>query len=231
MAVERPLETPMSPMMEGEALEIEIVDPESVSISSGNETFFEFDADDLQGEVPHDANLAEFIEDDVLNGIASDLIGAFKADKESRSDWERSYIEGLDLLGLKHEERTTPWDGACGVFHPLLTESVIRFQSQAIQELFPARGPVKTTIVGKMDSEKEKQANRVQDYLNYLVTEKMTEYRSETEKMLFSLPLAGSAFRKIYFDPNMGRPCSMFLGFMLTLIYPLPHQAVTPIGF
>ena len=91
MAVERPLETPMSPMMEGEALEIEIVDPESVSISSGDETFFEFDADDLQGEVPHDANLAEFIEDDVLNGIASDLIGAFKADKESRSDWERSF--------------------------------------------------------------------------------------------------------------------------------------------
>ena len=211
MAVERPLETPMSPMMEGEALEIEIVDPESVSISSGDETFFEFDADDLQGEVPHDANLAEFIEDDVLDGIASDLIGAFKADKESRSDWERSYIEGLDLLGLKHEERSTPWDGACGVFHPLLTESVIRFQSQAIQELFPARGPVKTTIVGKMDSEKEKQANRVQDYLNYLVTEKMTEYRSETEKMLFSLPLAGSAFRKIYFDTNMNRPCSMFV--------------------
>ena len=211
MAVERPLETPMSPMMEGEALEIEIVDPESVSISSGDETFFEFDADDLQGEVPHDANLAEFIEDDVLDGIASDLIGAFKADKESRSDWERSYIEGLDLLGLKHEERTTPWDGACGVFHPLLTESVIRFRSQAIQELFPARGPVETTIVGKMDSEKEKQANRVQDYLNYLVTEKMTEYRSETEKMLFSLPLAGSAFRKIYFDTNMNRPCSMFV--------------------
>jgi len=211
MAVERPLETPMSPMMEGEALEIEIVDPESVSISSGDEIFFEFDADEFQGEVPHDANLAEFIEDDVLDGIASDLIGAFKADKESRSDWERSYIEGLDLLGLKHEERSTPWDGACGVFHPLLTESVIRFQSQAIQELFPARGPVKTTIVGKMDSEKEKQANRVQDYLNYLVTEKMTEYRSETEKMLFSLPLAGSAFRKIYFDTNMNRPCSMFV--------------------
>tara|TARA_A100001515_G_scaffold63116_1_gene49916 strand:- start:243 stop:2705 length:2463 start_codon:yes stop_codon:yes gene_type:complete len=211
MAVERPLETPMPPMMEGEALEIEIVDPEAVSISSGDETFFEFDADGFQEEVPHNANLAEFIEDDVLNSIASDLIGAFKADKESRADWERSYIEGLDLLGLKHEERSMPWDGACGVFHPLLTESVIRFQSQAIQELFPASGPVKTTVVGRMDSEKEKQANRVQDYLNYLVTEKMTEYRSETEKMLFSLPLAGSAFRKVYFDQNMNRPCSMFV--------------------
>jgi hypothetical protein len=198
--------------MEEEALEIEIVDPESVSIAAGGETIFEFDEDDLvQAQIPHDANLAEFIEDGDLNAIASDLVGAFRADKDSRSDWERSYIEGLDLLGLKHEERTTPWDGACGVFHPLLTESVIRFQSQAIQELFPASGPVKTSIVGKIDDEKEKQAHRVQDYLNYMLTEKMTEYRSETERMLFSLPLAGSAFRKVYFDPSMGRPCSMFV--------------------
>jgi len=214
MAVDRPLQTPtpLMPGMEEEALEIEIVDPESVSIAAGGETIFEFDEDDLaQAQIPHDANLAEFIEDSDLNAIASDLVGAFRADKDSRSDWERSYIEGLDLLGLKHEERTTPWDGACGVFHPLLTESVIRFQSQAIQELFPASGPVKTSIVGKIDDEKEKQAHRVQDYLNYMLTEKMTEYRSETERMLFSLPLAGSAFRKVYFDPSMGRPCSMFV--------------------
>jgi len=214
MAVDRPLQTPtpLMPGMEEEALEIEIVDPESVSIAAGGETIFEFDEDDLvQAQIPHDANLAEFIEDGDLNAIASDLVGAFRADKDSRSDWERSYIEGLDLLGLKHEERTTPWDGACGVFHPLLTESVIRFQSQAIQELFPASGPVKTSIVGKIDDEKEKQAHRVQDYLNYMLTEKMTEYRSETERMLFSLPLAGSAFRKVYFDPSMGRPCSMFV--------------------
>jgi len=214
MAVDRPLQTPtpLMPGMEEEALEIEIVDPESVSIAAGGETIFEFDEDDLtQGQIPHDANLAEFIEDDDLNAIASDLVSAFRADKDSRSDWERSYIEGLDLLGLKHEERSTPWDGACGVFHPLLTESVIRFQSQAIQEIFPASGPVKTSIVGKIDDEKEKQAHRVQDYLNYMLTEKMTEYRSETERMLFSLPLAGSAFRKVYFDPSMGRPCSMFV--------------------
>ena len=214
MAVDRPLQTPtpLMPGMEEEALEIEIVDPESVSIAAGGETIFEFDEGDLaQAQIPHDANLAEFIEDSDLNAIASDLVGAFRADKDSRSDWERSYIEGLDLLGLKHEERTTPWDGACGVFHPLLTESVIRFQSQAIQELFPASGPVKTSIVGKIDDEKEKQAHRVQDYLNYMLTEKMTEYRSETERMLFSLPLAGSAFRKVYYDPSMGRPCSMFV--------------------
>ena len=214
MAVDRPLQTPtpLMPGMEEEALEIEIVDPESVSIAAGGETIFEFEEDDLtQGQIPHDANLAEFIEDGDLNAIASDLVSAFRADKDSRSDWERSYIEGLDLLGLKHEERSTPWDGACGVFHPLLTESVIRFQSQAIQEIFPASGPVKTSIVGKIDDEKEKQAHRVQDYLNYMLTEKMTEYRSETERMLFSLPLAGSAFRKVYFDPSMGRPCSMFV--------------------
>tara|TARA_R100001377_G_scaffold53093_1_gene31183 strand:+ start:3109 stop:5580 length:2472 start_codon:yes stop_codon:yes gene_type:complete len=214
MAIERPLETPSfdDEGMEGGSLEIEIVDPESVTISDDGETIFEFDEDDLDDEdIPHDANLAEFIEENLLGTIANDLVGAFRADKDSRSDWERSYIEGLDLLGLKHEERTTPWDGACGVFHPLLTESVIRFQSQAIQEIFPASGPVKTTVIGKVDEEKEKQAHRVQDYLNYMLTEKMTEYRSETERMLFSLPLAGSAFRKVYYDPSLGRPCSMFV--------------------
>ena len=214
MAIDRPLATPTPVMagMEEEALEIEIVDPESVSIAAGGETIFEFDEDDLQSAgVPHDSNLAELIDEADLYSMANDLIGSFRADKESRADWERSYIEGLDLLGLKHEERTTPWDGACGVFHPLLTESVIRFQSQAIQEIFPASGPVKTSIVGKVDDEREKQAHRVQDYLNYLLTEKMTEYRAETERMLFSLPLAGSAFRKVYYDPSMGRPCSMFV--------------------
>ena len=217
MSIERPLESPNGLFSAGEGdepdLEIEIVNPEAVSIETEDGgMIFEFNADTgVDGEIPHDANLAEYIEDRELYGLASDLVGAFKSDKESRADWERTYIEGLDLLGLKHENRTTPWDGACGVFHPLLTESVIKFQSQAIQELFPASGPVKTSVVGAMSTDKEKQANRVQDYLNYLLTEKMTEYRSETERMLFSLPLAGSAFRKVYFDPTMGRPCSMFV--------------------
>jgi hypothetical protein len=201
---------------EQDALEIEIENPESVSIETedgGVILDFDPDASTLYelGRLPHDANLAEVIDDNELHSIASELIGLFQSDKESRSDWERSYVDGLDLLGLKHEDRTTPWDGACGVFHPLLSESVIKFQSQAIQEIFPAGGPVKTSIVGKMTDEKEKQAHRVQDYLNYLLTEQMTEYRSETEKMLFSLPLAGSAFRKVYYDPNMERPCSMFV--------------------
>ena len=215
MAMEKPLVTPdqLTPEEMSGAMEIEIVNPESVSIETEDGgLMFDFDPEaNMSDEIPFDANLAEYLEDQDLNELAGELVGLFRSDKESRSDWERTYIEGLDLLGLKHEDRTTPWDGACGVFHPLLTEAVIKFQSQSIQELFPASGPVKTTVVGVIDEVKEKQAHRVQDYLNYLVTEKMTEYRSETEKLLFSLPLAGSAFRKVYFDPTMGRPCSMFV--------------------
>ena len=218
MAIDRPLATPeqsiFSQGQDGEPdLEIEIVNPEAVSIETEDGgMIFDFDPQDsLTGMIPHDANLAEYIDDSELQGIATDLVGQYKSDKESRSDWERTYIEGLDLLGLKHEDRTTPWDGACGVFHPLLTEAVIRFQSQSIQELFPAAGPAKTSVVGVVTDEKQDQAQRVQDYLNYLLTERMTEYRTETERLLFSLPLAGSAFRKIYYDPNMSRPCSMFV--------------------
>ncbi len=215
MAIDRTMRS--NPLVgNGEDIEIEIENPESVSIETedgGVILDFDPDASTLAalGMLPHDANLAEIVDEGELNLIASELVGMFKSDKESRADWERAYVDGLDLLGLKHEDRTTPWDGACGVFHPLLSESVIKFQSQSIQELFPASGPVKTSVVGKMTDEKEEQAHRVQDYLNYLLTEKMTEYRSETEKMLFSLPLAGSAFRKVYYDPSMGRPCSMFV--------------------
>ena len=213
MAIDRPLGTPLPVNQDMGEVEIEIENPESVSIETPDGGVL-IDFDPNMGEMmglSHDANLAEVVDPKELNILASDLIGQYKTDKESRADWERSYIDGLELLGLKHEERTTPWDGACGVFHPLLTEAVIRFQSQSIQELFPAGGPVKTSIVGVINEEKEKQAHRVKDYLNYLVTEKMTEYRTETERMLFSLPLAGSAFRKVYYDPTMGRPCSMFV--------------------
>ena len=113
---------------------------------------------------------------------------SLKQTKKVRADWERAYVDGLDLLGLKHEDRTTPWDGACGVFHPLLSESVIKFQSQAIQELFPASGPVKTSVVGTIQTIRKSRLIESRTILNYLLTEKMTEYRSETEKMLFSLP-------------------------------------------
>ena len=213
MAIDRPLNTPTPVGQDMGAVEIEIENPDSVSLETedgGIIIDFDPSATEMLG-IDHNANLAEYIDERDLYELASELVGQFKTDKESRADWERSYIDGLELLGLKHEDRTTPWDGACGVFHPLLTEAVIRFQSQSIQELFPASGPVRTNIVGAIDAEKEKQAHRVQNYLNYLVTEKMTEYRTETERMLFSLPLAGSAFRKVYFDPTMGRPCSMFV--------------------
>ena len=146
-----------------------------------------------------------------LDSLASELVAQFESDRNSRADWEDSYIRGLDLLGLKFEDRSTPWEGACGVFHPMLSEAVIRFQAQTIQEIYPASGPVKTSIVGKITDEKTKQAHRVENYLNYLITQRMTEYRTETEKLLFSLPIAGSAFRKVYFDPNMDRPCAMFV--------------------
>ena len=162
-------------------------------------------------ETEFDGNLADVIEDKELRTIAIDLISKFDADKSSRSDWEQTYEEGLDQLGLEIEDRTTPWAGACGVFHPMLSEAVVRFQSQTIQEIMPAKGPVKTQIWGMVTKEREKQARRVQDYMNFQLLEVMTEYRSETEKLLFSLPLAGSAFRKIYFDPSLGRPTSMFV--------------------
>ena len=214
MAIDRPLgQDPFLQQQLEPDLEIEIVNPESVSMETpdgGMVIDFDPSAMDEDG-TEHDANLAEYVDERDLRELSSELVAAYQSDRDSRSDWEETYINGLDLLGLKHADRTTPWDGACGVFHPLLTESVVRFQAQAIQEIFPAAGPVKTAVVGEITEEKQQQAGRVKDYLNYLLTERMTEYRSETEKMLFSLPLAGSAFRKVYFDPNMGRPCSMFV--------------------
>ena len=171
---------------------------------------FDPDASAME-EVEFGENLADYMEDDELGKIASDLVSQFNSDKESRKDWEESYVKGLDQLGMKIDDRTSPWEGACGVNHPILSEAVVRFQSQAIGEIFPAGGPVKTRIVGKMTDEKEQQSNRVENYMNYLTTEVMSEYRPETEKLLFSLPLAGSAFRKVYWDPSMDRPCAMFI--------------------
>ena len=162
-------------------------------------------------ETEFSSNLAEVVDDEELRTIAVDLIGKFNADKSSRGDWEQTYREGLDNLGLEIEDRTTPWAGACGVFHPMLSEAVVRFQSQTIQEIMPAKGPVKTQVWGLSTKEREDQAKRVQDYMNFQLLEVMTEYRPETEKLLFSLPLAGSAFRKIYFDPSLNRPTSMFV--------------------
>ena len=143
--------------------------------------------------------------------MASELVADFKADQESRSDWARAYVKGLDLLGMKVEDRQQPWAGASGVFHPILTEAVVRFQAQAMGEIFPPAGPVRTKIVGKNDTEKKDQAFRVENEMNYLLTEEMSEYRDEMEQMLFKLPIAGSAFKKVYYDPLMERPCAMFV--------------------
>ena len=209
MAIEKSLYSESDPDVLA-ALEIEIENPESVTISDGDNVIsMDFDESEMIAE--HGDNLVDFMDRQELERLGSDLVNGFNADKESRHDWEESYIKGLDLMGMKFEDRTTPWNGACGVFHPMLSEAVVRFQSQTIMEIFPAGGPAKTAIVGELTDEKVKQAERVQDYLNYMMTIKMTEYRTETEKLLFSLPIAGSAFRKVYFDPNLGRACSMFV--------------------
>lgn len=206
-SIDRPLEPPSDevPLLDGEVLEIEIEasDPEDV-------LEYDFGEPD-RGEPAHDDNLAEYMDERDLQSLGNQLVTDFRADKNSRKDWERAYKEGLKLLGIKKEDRTEPWDGACGVFHPMLSEAVINFQSQTIQEIFPAKGPVKTKIIGRLDPEKTKQAERVREYMNHLLTEEMTEYRPETERLLFSLPLIGSAFRKIYYDPLLGRPCSVFV--------------------
>ena len=215
MAVEKQM-TPfeIEGQEDSEALEIEIVNPEAVSIETedgGMVIDFEGGITDSLVGPGHDANLAEFIDDDELKIMASDLLADFQADRESRSDWARAYVKGLDLLGMKIEDRQQPWAGASGVFHPLLTEAVVRFQAQAMGEIFPASGPVRTKIVGKQAPDKTDQANRVQNEMNYLLTEEMSEYRDETEQMLFKLPIAGSAFKKVYYDPLMERPCAMFV--------------------
>jgi hypothetical protein len=158
-----------------------------------------------------DANLAEFMDDSTLGRLGEDLIGEFDKDIGDRKDWIQTYVDGLKLLGLKYEDRTEPWQGACGVFHPMLTESVVRFQSESMMETFPAQGPVKTQIVGAIDLLREEAAARVRDDMNYQLTEVMTEYRSEHEKMLWSLPLAGSAFKKVYYDPSKGRQVATFI--------------------
>lgn len=158
-----------------------------------------------------DANLAEFMDDSVLDTLGKDLIEDFDKDVGDRKDWIQTYVDGLKLLGLKYEDRTEPWQGACGVFHPMLTESVVRFQSESMMETFPAMGPVKTQIVGAIDLLREEAAARVRDDMNYQLTEVMTEYRAEHEKLLWNLPIAGSAFKKVYYDPSKGRQVATFI--------------------
>ena len=158
-----------------------------------------------------DDNLAENMDEGDLQMISEELLQFIQDDITSRKDWERTYKEGLDLLGLRIDERTEPWDGACGVYHPILSESVVKFQSETILETFPASGPVKTKIIGKITREKEEAAARVQDDMNYELTEVMVEYRNEHERLLWNLPITGSAFKKVYFDPSLNRQVAMFI--------------------
>jgi hypothetical protein len=196
-------------MMEEPDVEITIEDPESVEIGvDGLQISMEKAKD---SDEDFDANLAEFMGEDELSLIASDLTDAFEDDISSRKDWIQTYVDGLDLLGMKLEERTEPWAGACGVTHPLLSEALVKFQSETIMETFPAAGPVKTKIIGKETPEKKEAAERVQEDMNYRLTEEMPEFRPEHERMLWGLGLAGNAFKKVYFDPSFDRQMSIFV--------------------
>ena len=176
----------------------------SVEISFGEEPE---DAD----MAPFDANLAEYLDDRQLQEISSDLCEAIEGDMAARRDWADSYVAGLDVLGMKYEERVEPWENACGVYSNILAEAAIRFQAEAMSETFPAAGPVKTKILGEVTKEKEDAALRVKQDMNYELTEVMVEYRPEHERLLYSLGLAGSAFKKVYFDPNMGRQTALYI--------------------
>lgn len=190
-----------------EAIEIEIVDPEEVNIKAG-------DLEISIGEGEEDefsANLADEVDESALATLGGNLSGDIDNDKASRKDWEKAYTEGLKLLGLQMEERTEPWNGASGVFHPMITEAVVRFQAETITETFPAQGPVRTKIIGKETPEKKEAATRVEADMNYQLTEKMVEFRPEHERMLWSLPATGSAFKKVYYDPSLGRQVSIFI--------------------
>ena len=195
--------------LQGPEVEIEVENPESMSIEIDG---IEIDlTPPAGGGDKFDDNLAEFIDDSVLATIGSDLVEEVSSDVTSRKDWVEMYVKGLDVLGMKYEERTEPWNGACGVFSTILTEAAVRFQSETIIETFPAAGPVKTEIIGAIDRLKTEAAARVQEDMNYKLTEEMPEYRPEHERMLFNLGLAGSAFKKVYYDPSLGRQTSVYV--------------------
>lgn len=191
-------------------LEIEIDNPDSVTLADGSMEITLIPEDEA-GSDDFDANLAEEMDQGDLQMVASDLIELIDADINSRKDWVEAYVKGLEVLGMKYEERTEPWTGACGVFSTVLTEAAVRFQSETIIETFPAQGPVKTEIIGAIDKLKEEAGERVRDDMNYQLTEVMSEYRPEHERLLYNLGLAGSAFKKVYYDPGMGRQVAMFI--------------------
>ena len=187
---------------EGGAVDIEMTD------DGGAEINFDPRAQAMEGGQFHEANLAEFIEEDVLQELASEIQNRYQEYKSSRSDWEDGFMKGLDLLGFKYENRAEPFQGASGATHPVLAEAVTQFQALAYKELMPANGPVRTQIIGRIDSEKEKQSQRVKEFMNYQLTTNMKEYEPEFDQMLFNLPLAGSTFKIVYFDSVLARTVS-----------------------
>ena len=210
MAVEKPVSYDDGPVQQ-QAIDIEIQDPTQQNVRMMDDGSAVINEVPEQPQMDFGSNLAEFMSDDDMNGIANELIGKFDEDKSSRKDWEETYTKGLDLLGFKYEERSQPFQGASGVTHPVLAEAVTQFQAQAYRELLPAGGPVRTQIVGKENLLKQQQAERVSDFMNYQIMHVMEEYDPELDQMLFHLPLAGSAFKKVYFDNNLGRAVSKFV--------------------
>jgi len=206
----------MEDMMEGEldaVIDMEIMseEPLQVELEDGSVEISFGEDDENLDMAPFDANLAEYLDDKQLQELSDELIGAVEADTNSRREWADTFVRGLDVLGLKYEERTEPWENACGVYSTVLAEAAIRFQAEAMSETFPAAGPVRTKILGEVSREKEDAALRVKQDMNYELTEVMTEYRPEHERMLYSLGLAGSAFKKVYFDPNLGRQVAIYI--------------------
>jgi hypothetical protein len=190
-------------------LSIEIENPESVTLDDGSMEITVQPGKEQDDEF--NANLAEDLDEKILTQLSGDLLGEYDADINSRKDWLTTYVDGLELLGLKVEDRTEPWPGACNVYHPLMTEALVKFQAETMMETFPAAGPVKTQIIGKQTPEKEESAKRVQEDMNYQLTDMMPEYRPEHERMLWGLGLAGNAFKKVYFDPTLNRQVAMYV--------------------
>ncbi|MAO24455.1 MAG: hypothetical protein CMJ25_27225, partial [Phycisphaerae bacterium] len=213
MAIEKGLYQAPLGINEGpeEALEIEIVDPKEVTLSDGSVeiSLMPDDEDDIESKF--EDNLAEKLDEEELGKIADELMESVDADVQSRKEWADTYVEGLDVLGFKHEERTQPWEGACGVYSTVLAEAAIRFQAEAMAETFPAAGPVKTKVIGEEDEDTMEAAERVRADMNYELTENMVEYRPEHERLLYSLGLSGSAFKKVYYEPNMDRVCATYI--------------------
>ena len=199
----------------GETVEIEDPTPSdtdvAVEFNADGAAELNYFPDEAEEEVPFEANLAEFMDDGQLSALAMELMGDFEEDRASRQEWEDTYVKGLDLLGFQYEDRDRPFPGASGVTHPMLAEAVTQFQAQAFKELLPSKGPVKAQVMGAATPDVELQASRVQDFMNYQITTEMEEYTPEMDQLLFYLPLAGSAFKKVYYDTMKQRPCSNFV--------------------